>query len=586
MRRAFSGYQIRLFLWATLLVTNNSFAQNKTDFELVEELQGKYLMDSARILMQQVIASCKNCSSGTKAKYAIRYAEILKFRGQMDSSLIYLGQAERIFEKKHDLDSLLLVKTRRMELFRSIFDKELSLSELKKARGYADQQRTAPDILAYYYNRRMALISYYFFEDSIEVSKSLARKILDMESRIKEKQIVAYTMNELAYIIENKEGNLKGHEHYVEALEYARKHDLKVAQIDISMNLARTFQRMGRNLDAINQLERALSMAQEIQYDRPQFFLHELLRDAYVGEKNFEKAFEHSVKVREFDVKMKHSENKTKMNELERKYNFQLKENELALKEREQTILYTILGATFVLLLVLIFFYGKLRRNQKELKERNEMVREAAHRNELLVKEIHHRVKNNLQMISSLLELQYRKVESEESKRIMIEGQNRVKSMALIHKKLYQNENLASISFEEYLKDLCASIHQIYASSEWELSHEIVANDLFFDIDTAIPLGLIVTELVSNAYKYVYDKDRKNTLRIVLEAKEAGSYVLKVQDGGTGLPKDFDMEQSDTLGLTLVKSLSRQLMGTFYFDRETNTFTVTFMDTEARKRID
>ena len=183
---------------------------------------------------------------------------------------------------------------------------------------------------------------------------------------------------------------------------------------------------------------------------------------------------------------------------------------------------------------------------------------------EILLKEIHHRVKNNLQVISSLLNLQSDYIDNPKALDILKESQNRVKSMALIHEKMYQSQDLAKIDFSEYIKDLSGYLFAIYKIDTNKIKLKIDVNTIFFGVDIAIPCGLIINELISNAIKYAFPEDNKNNcIEIKLHKQEISEnkYVLRVKDNGVGFPDDVDFTKSGSLGLELVSTLVEQLDG-------------------------
>ncbi len=180
---------------------------------------------------------------------------------------------------------------------------------------------------------------------------------------------------------------------------------------------------------------------------------------------------------------------------------------------------------------------------------------------ETLMKELHHRVKNNLQVISSLLGLQSMKLQDEAAKRAVVEGKGRIRAMSLIHQKLYQDADVTSIDIREYLDNLIQELVQSYGMAE-KLKTSVQAPKLAFDADRALPLGLIVNELVSNSLKYAFADVTKPELRIDLKEIAPGKFDLKVKDNGPGLPENLDLENLDSFGMRLVKILIKQLKGT------------------------
>ena len=232
----------------------------------------------------------------------------------------------------------------------------------------------------------------------------------------------------------------------------------------------------------------------------------------------------------------------------------------------------------FLLKIVSEIFVNALQRMQvdQELKARS-------HQQEILLKEIHHRVKNNLQIVSSLLRLQARFTPDKQSQEVLRDSQNRIKSMALIHARLYHAQDLARIDFAKYVNGLGASLFQSYAVDPATIALKMNIDDLSLDIDTAIPCGLIINELVSNALKYAFPPAQGkptgqiNNIGIDLQASRNNELILTVHDNGVGLPPEIDPGQAESLGLQLVMRLTEQLNGKVEIDRrQGTTFKITF----------
>jgi PAS domain S-box-containing protein len=196
---------------------------------------------------------------------------------------------------------------------------------------------------------------------------------------------------------------------------------------------------------------------------------------------------------------------------------------------------------------------------------------------EMLLKEIHHRVKNNLQIISSLLNLQMAHIDDKKLIPLFRKSQNRVRTMALIHEKLYRSDNLAYIDFGAYLRDLANSLFRSYHTSASRARLDIDAEPITFGIDTAVPCGLLLNELVSNALKYAFPDGREGTVRIELHQNDEKTCTLIVADTGVGLPDGFDIQQTETLGMELIRSLAKQLDGTLEVGNDGGArFVITF----------
>ena len=196
---------------------------------------------------------------------------------------------------------------------------------------------------------------------------------------------------------------------------------------------------------------------------------------------------------------------------------------------------------------------------------------------DLLLKEIHHRVKNNLQIIISLLNLQSGYIKDEETLKAVREGQNRVRSMALVHEKFYQSDELGEIDFKEYTEKLCSFLKQSYAEQDAPISILVEAEGIGFDMDTAMPCGLLITEIVSNALKYGFPDRREGEIKIEFKKIPEKKVRMTISDNGIGLPPDFEIEKSESLGMQLIIALTSQLDGELIFSGENGTkFSVTF----------
>ncbi len=220
----------------------------------------------------------------------------------------------------------------------------------------------------------------------------------------------------------------------------------------------------------------------------------------------------------------------------------------------------------------------ELRREIAERKMAEEKIRTSLREKELLIKEVHHRVKNNLQVICSLLNLQSDYIKDDKAIEIFRESQNRVKSMAIIHEKLYKSKDLASIDFADYARALAADLFKSYRSTSGRVQLRMNVQDVFLGIDTAIPLGLIINELLSNALKHAFPEGRDGEIQIDLLRKGAG-FELVVGDNGIGFPEDLDFRNTESLGLQLVVTLTDQLKGTIELDRTRGTeFRIAFSE--------
>lgn len=190
-----------------------------------------------------------------------------------------------------------------------------------------------------------------------------------------------------------------------------------------------------------------------------------------------------------------------------------------------------------------------------------EQVKSSLREKEVLLKEIHHRVKNNLQVTSSLLRLQSDYIKDEHAKELFAESQNRIRSMALVHEKLYQSSDLSRIKLIDYVESLAQLLFRSYGVDSNIIKLDIKGDAIFLSIDTAVPCGLMINELLSNCLKHAFPSNRNGEILVRIEGKENGIVTLLVSDNGVGLPVGFNFEQVTSLGLQLVRTLAKQLNG-------------------------
>ncbi|WP_424357912.1 sensor histidine kinase [Methanocella sp. MCL-LM] len=209
-------------------------------------------------------------------------------------------------------------------------------------------------------------------------------------------------------------------------------------------------------------------------------------------------------------------------------------------------------------------------RDISDRKAAEEQLNSSLKEKEVLLKEIHHRVKNNLQIISSLLNLQSAYIKDDRDRHIFKDCQNRVRSMALVHEKLYRSESLSKIDFAEYIRSLSGTLYNSYGATQDQVRFDLDVKDIFLDVDAAIHCGLLVNEIISNSFKHAFPGGRKG--RVWVEMKVDGNDIdMVIGDDGVGLPEDMDIYKTGTLGIQLVTSLAAQIGGDLELDRSEGT---------------
>lgn len=280
---------------------------------------------------------------------------------------------------------------------------------------------------------------------------------------------------------------------------------------------------------------------------------------------------------KELDVKYE-AEKKAKENQA-------LKQSNLGLQNR--TIAAIIIAVLLLVLgVVLVLAYRIKTRQHQQLERQHELIEQQSAEKDTLIREINHRVKNNLQVISSLLNLQAHSLTDPEAIEALRDSHKRVKAISLIHQKLYGFESIAAIPLEEYISSLFADLKMVYAATHVELVCATRPRQLYLDIESAVPVGLMLNEVITNALKYAFANGQPGVLSIQVSDDTEKGYTIIVHDNGVGLPAGFDTVQSGSLGFRIIKELTRQLRGQYqYTSGPGTTFTLQFPNSNLRSKM-
>ena len=243
----------------------------------------------------------------------------------------------------------------------------------------------------------------------------------------------------------------------------------------------------------------------------------------------------------------------------------QIKELDEQNHAQQTQLIWAISGLTVLLISLIGGFYLYRKLNQNKLK-----VEEQSQQMTTLMKELHHRVKNNLAIVSSLLSMQSNRLEDKNAAKAVREGQMRVQAMSLIHQRLYKTDDVSTVNIKDYFTELAESLMQAYGYSSDDFELNIEVENPALDVDLAIPLGLIVNELITNSFKYAYEGIERPSLHISL--KNDKNITLKIQDNGIGIDEKLVSQKSNSFGQKLIKGLSKQLKGTYKFENNRGTY--------------
>jgi two-component sensor histidine kinase len=326
--------------------------------------------------------------------------------------------------------------------------------------------------------------------------------------------------------------------------------------------------KLNKLLDAENLVKRTEEIVKKlkIKSDTEDFRLikfYNNFSDYYEKKGNFQKSLSYLKNARKLEILKEVQNDKRNLWRIEMRVKAEQFQANIAKVEKErkqQTNLTYAIVALFVLGFISAFIsYRRISDKNKTIDLQKSHLQKSLLEKETLLREIHHRVKNNLQIINGLLEKQGQKAKSQTFKALIKESQDRIYSMVLIHQNIYQTENIDKVDVQPYLKMLIENISNTYKSYKG-ITTEIHSDHFMMNIDIAIPFGLIINELMSNCYKHAFVSKEEGKIDIRFKKTEKGIYLL-VKDNGIGIPLHFNLEKSNTLGMNLIKGLVRQISG-------------------------
>ncbi len=336
--------------------------------------------------------------------------------------------------------------------------------------------------------------------------------------------------------------------------------------------------------------QQALTQAQETQNPLKLQSIYESLHPYYARQKDFGKSYDYLLKLNQLNDSLFPLETAKQLEELQAKFDLDKKQKELILLKKENQIKslenqrqgntqrFLIVGLVAAAGVLSALFYG-YRGKQKAnmiLEEKNQKIAEALHEREILLKEVHHRVKNNLQIISSLLSLQNKFSENKSPSDILHQSQDKIQAMAIIHEKLYQSQDLSSINLKTYLDSLLEYFKTSYQLTDKNISIHTAIDAIALDMDHLVPCGLIINEILTNSIKYAFPDHKQGNIHIQAVQKQE-QCVLTIQDDGIGFSKTFQPSEAQSLGLRLIHGLTRQIKGYVAISSATGvSYTITF----------
>lgn len=310
-------------------------------------------------------------------------------------------------------------------------------------------------------------------------------------------------------------------------------------------------------------LERAKASLEDTQSLRNKSFMVEGLANYYKSIGDYDTALQYREQYEVLVDSMRENQNSQTVLDLEAKYQTEQKDREIERREASQNLLTVAVSGIGLALLLTGFFLYKNRKKNQLLAKQKKLLEATVDEKNVLLKETHHRVKNSFQIVSSLLYLQSESITDKEAQIAMKEAQNRVRSMVLIHQRLYSKDQLVGINAQEYIGDLVKDIIESHQFKALPIQYESDIDNIVLGIETITPIGLIVNELVTNVLKHAFPKVTENSKVNIILKRSEDQLVLRIKDNGVGFTGDV---KDTSFGIKLMKALGKKLKATFNFN--------------------
>ncbi|TDE15417.1 sensor histidine kinase [Dyadobacter psychrotolerans] len=390
-------------------------------------------------------------------------------------------------------------------------------------------------------------------------------KIAEMVPSLERARIPYYNNIAQVYV---KRNQLDSAEYYVtKAITLAKKYDQQSSLTYSYTWLSQILNRRGEQALSLDYLQKALLISQQIQQPHRQMELYDYLMEGYRSAGKYKEALGAYTRYSDIRDSLQILQNVRQVGELQVQYEAGKKDRQIsALGEVNELRSKQTAGALAVLVLVLglsaVMFsqYRVIRRNNVELAENNRKISEQSAKMQLLMKELHHRVKNNLQIVSNLLSLQGNRLTDDDAKRIIKAGQQRIETMSIIHRSLYSQETVNMVNMRDYINDLLDSIMQSFGIDEHDTDLFIMVGVEELEVDIAMPLGLIINEWITNSFKHAFHDVKRPSITLNL-VEIRNQMQLEIKDNGPGFDVRTWEQANRSFGVRLIKVLSKQLEG-------------------------
>lgn len=425
----------------------------------------------------------------------------------------------------------------------------------------------------------------YFHQQKIDQARTYYLKALPIARKLGKAKREAGILSNIGLTLDSETEAAEKIDYFEQALAISQQHGYKSTEVTTLSNLASMYARQGDYEEALRLAKQGLALSQELKDVRQQSLFSELLGKINEELGNYQQALEYHKSYKQLSDSLFNEQNIRELTQTEMRYEFRREQladslvyaqQALALEleiERQRSQRNTFITAALIALLLGGFFawnYRQKQRTNRTLTHKNTLIQATLAERETLLKEIHHRVKNNLQVVSSLLSLQSRNLQDEAAQQALKEGQNRVHAMALIHRNLYQEAHLVEVDLHTYFEELAQTLVDSYKVGAKQIVLLVEVAPIRLDVDTLIPLGLVVNELITNTLKYAFPHQSNGTLSLKIAPIDE-QLMVEVADDGAGLPADFDLNTAQSMGFKLVRAFVKKMNGQISIESQEGT---------------
>ncbi len=551
--------------------TKNDYNYTLMSVRLSGLYNRKNQSDSAYQIIDKLLKSSSFLNENKKVLLISEKANYYKSIGRDDKAMEYFHEADLLLSKVSEPCTKIYHSLNKAEFYRKIANFKQARNELNLAKNLMDKNQICDSTLLIRYYHRMAAV---MNETSVDSTVEYSRKSIMLSRKMKDYYSEAISLNELGYYYKNRSKIDSSMKYYLLAEQKWKLYGSYTNAAHVMFNRAQlishnNLSRKESNLILNEILKMYYAKLVDYQIDN----VYDLIRDNYYFSGDSNNYFKykilslearmnanidrHEADIRKITEKYKNDSIKAEMSLVSSK--LIAMKNTLKEKNSENKRVYLFLIILTLLLFIIAFLLYRIYVSNKILKEKFK-------EKEALVQEIHHRVKNNLQFVNSIINMQTNTVQNELEASVLNETSRRIRSMALVHEMLYNKNNETGINMQEYLNELLKNIDDLINSSGKKIDFVLDVDQLIFDISTATAIGMIVSELTSNSLKYAFNKTKNPEIKIELKQRNSPNYELIYSDNGVGLPENYS--KTNKLGMRLIDIFSRQIKGSYVFENQ------------------